>query len=86
MRRGIVMERKLGRGPRGFANLAPAENPYQTMALEELAIHYEHWEKNLAMALEFTEAARQAKSVSPTIARRRERLSRKLALAQRRLL
>ena len=33
-----------------------------------------------AMALEFTEAARQAKSVSPTIARRRERLSRKLAL------
>ena len=39
-----------------------------------------------AMVLEFTEAARQAKSVSPTIARRRERLSRKLALAQRRLL
>ena len=39
-----------------------------------------------AMALEFTEAARQAKSVSPTIARRRERLLRKLALAQRRLL
>ena len=68
MRRGIVMERKLGRGPRGFANLAPAENPYQTMALE------------------FTEPARQAKSVSPTIARSRERLSRKLALAQRRLL
>ena len=48
--------------------------------------HYEHREKNLAMALEFTEAARQAKSVSPTIARRRERWSRKLALAQRRLL
>ena len=73
-------------GPGGFANLAQSENPYRAMALEELAIHYEHREKNLAMALEFTEAARQAKSVSPTIARRRERLSRKLALAQRRLL
>ena len=81
-----VTEKKLGRGPGGFANLAQSENPYRAMALEELAIHYEHREKNLAMALEFTEAARQAKSVSPTIARRRERLSRKLALAQRRLL
>ena len=81
-----VTEKKLGRGPGGFANLAQSENPYRAMALEELAIHYEHREKNLAMALEFTEAARQAKSSSPTIARRRERLSRKLALAQRRLL
>ncbi len=81
-----VTEKKLGRGPGGFANLAQSANPYRVMALEELAIHYEHREKNLPMAFEFTEAARQANSASPTLARRRERLSRKLALAQRRLL
>jgi uncharacterized protein YprB with RNaseH-like and TPR domain len=77
-----VTEKKLGRGPGGFANLAQSKNPYRAMALEELAIHYEHREKNYAMALEFTEAAGD----SPTLSRRRERLSRKLAKVQRRLI
>jgi len=81
-----ITEKKLGRGPGGFANLAQSHNPYRSQALEELAIHYEHREKNLAMALEFTEAAHHAKSPSPTLARRRERLTGKLAKAQRRLL
>lgn len=81
-----VTEKKLGRGPGGFANLAQSNNPYRAQALEELAIHYEHREKNLALALEFTEAAHAAKSPSPTIARRRERLTSKLAKSQRRLL
>ena len=77
-----VTEKKLGRGPGGFANLAQSRNPYRSLALEELAIHYEHREKNIAMALEFASAAGD----SPTIAKRCERLQRKLAKAQRRLL
>ncbi len=81
-----VTEKKLGRGPGGFANLAQSDNPFRALALEELAIHYEHREKNFAMALEFTDAAQKAKSVSPTLERRRERLSLKLSKNQRRLL
>jgi hypothetical protein len=52
------------------------------MALEELAIHYEHREKNIAMALEFAEAAGD----TPELAKRRERLKQKLAKRQRRLI
>ncbi len=81
-----VTEKKLGRGPGGFANLAQSNNPYRAQALEELAIHYEHREKNLTMALEFTEAAHQAQSPSPTLAKRRERLERKIVKTQRRLI
>lgn len=81
-----ITEKKLGRGPGGFANLAQSANPYRAQALEELAIHYEHREKNLTLALEFSEAAHQAKSPSSTLARRRERLKNKLAKNQRRLL
>ena len=79
-------EKKLGRGPGGFANLAQSNNPYRGQALEELAIYYEHREKNFVMAMEFTEAAHHAKSPSPTLARRRERLATKLAKSPRRLL
>ena len=81
-----LTEKKLGRGPGGFANLAQSNNPYRGQALEELAIYYEHREKNFVMAMEFTEAAHHAKSPSPTLARRRERLATKLAKSQRRLL
>jgi hypothetical protein len=77
-----VTEKKLGRGPGGFANLAQSRNPYRSMALEELAIHYEHREKNIAMALEFAEAAGD----TPELAKRRERLKQKLAKRQRRLI
>ena len=74
-----VTEKKLGRGPGGFANLAESKNPYRALALEELAIHYEHREKNLERALEFAQAAGE----SPTLAKRRARLHRKLAKSRR---
>ena len=47
-------------------------------ALEELAKHYEHRERNYAMALEMT---RQARSLSdtPEIRRREQRLLQRLA-------
>jgi hypothetical protein len=75
------LERKLGRGHMSLAmytELASARNPHQAQALEELAKHYEHRERNCAMALEFT---RQAITVSdcPQLRHRQARLERKLA-------
>jgi len=49
------MERRLGRTDAAVARwseLSTIRNPYQAQALEKLAVHYEHREKNAALALE----------------------------------
>ncbi|MBY0507695.1 MAG: ribonuclease H-like domain-containing protein [Bryobacteraceae bacterium] len=81
-----VTEKRLGRGSQAFAVLIESNNPYRGQALEQLAIHYEHREKNLARALECAEAAQATQTPLPTLARRRQRLAAKLDRTQRRLL
>ncbi|MBL8176792.1 MAG: ribonuclease H-like domain-containing protein [Bryobacterales bacterium] len=75
------LERKLDR-PHGalamYAELAQARNPYRVAALEELAKHYEHRERNAAMAMEFTQQALRHAD-TPELRRREQRLARKLA-------
>jgi len=55
-----LLEKRLGR-PSGaltlLSDLATARNPFRAVALEELAKHYEHRERNYEMALEMTRAA-----------------------------
>ncbi|MGD1095304.1 MAG: ribonuclease H-like domain-containing protein [Bryobacteraceae bacterium] len=55
-----LLERRLGRADRALAewtSLAATKNPFRVRALEELAKHYEHREKNYSMALEMTRCA-----------------------------
>ena len=71
-----AMEKRLGRDAAalaGFVELAGSRNGYRVRALEELAKHYEHRERNHAMALDMT---RQALILEDTSAlrRREERL------------
>jgi len=75
-----AVERKLGRIDAALAamtELAASRNPFRVRALEELAKHYEHREKNYAMALEMTRSA-LAFEDTPEIRRREERLRRRL--------
>jgi hypothetical protein len=58
--------------------LAAARNPYRAQALAELAKHYEHRERNHAMALEMTRAALAIED-SPALRRREQRLRTRLA-------
>ncbi|MCS7041702.1 MAG: ribonuclease H-like domain-containing protein [Bryobacteraceae bacterium] len=70
------IDRKLGRMEAAVARwseLSTIANPYQAQALERLAIHYEHREKNPALALEMALAA-QAIAPSPELDRRIARL------------
>ena len=70
------MEKKLGREDAALAavtELAGTRNPYRVRALEALAKHYEHRERNYAMALEMTRTARELED-SPAIRRRELRL------------
>ena len=74
-----ALERKLGSNQRALAvwtDLAQDRNPFRVRALEELAKHYEHREKNHAMALEMTRAA-LAHQDSPELRRREQRLLRR---------
>ena len=74
-----MLERKLGRPALGIWNdLAGSTNPFRARALEELAKHYEHGEKDHARALRMTQAAREIED-SADLRRREERLSRRLA-------
>ncbi len=71
-----AIEKRAGREDAALAvvtELAQSRNPWQVRALEELAKHYEHSERNPAMALEMT---RQALSLAdtPEIRRRERRL------------
>jgi hypothetical protein len=70
------VERKLGRVDAALAamtELAATRNPFRVRALEELAKHYEHREKNYAMALEMTRSALELED-TPEIRRREARL------------
>ncbi len=82
------IEKKLGRRDRALAvwcDLASGKNPYRQAALEELAKHYEHREKNYSMALEMTASALEL-GHSPELERRRQRLESKAAGESSRLI
>ena len=71
-----AIERKLGRVDQALAtwtDLAAAANPFRVRALEEIAKHYEHREKNYAMALEMTRSALERED-SPDLRKREQRL------------
>ena len=76
-----ALERRLGREDGALAvlaDLAASPNPYRLRALEELAKHYEHRERNYAMALEMTRTALGCAD-TPEIRRREQRLRERLA-------
>jgi tetratricopeptide (TPR) repeat protein len=84
------LEKKLGNdsGALGvWTELAGCRNPHRLGALEELAKHYEHRERNYSMALEWTLAAIKLED-TPALPHRRARLEKRLASrkANRRLL
>jgi hypothetical protein len=69
-------EKRLGRDDAalaGFVELAASRNHFRVRALEELAKHYEHRERNHSMALEMTRTA-LAFEDTPPLRRREERL------------
>ncbi|HBY61150.1 MAG TPA: hypothetical protein DEH78_15110 [Solibacterales bacterium] len=75
-----ALERKCGRPDAALAvltELAAARSPFRAAALEELAKHYEHREKNHAMALEMTRAALE-QTGSEALRRREARLARRV--------
>jgi uncharacterized protein len=75
-----AIERRQGRYDASLgvvSELAASRNPYRVRALEELAKHYEHREKNYGMALEMTLEA-LAHEDTPEIRRREERLRSRL--------
>jgi uncharacterized protein len=78
-----ALEKKCGRMDGALAlysELTTAANPFQAQAFEEIAKHYEHAEKNFALALEFAEQACRLAPGAATEARRerlRKRVSRK---------
>lgn len=75
------IERKLGRMDAAVARwseLSTIANPFQAQALERLAIHYEHREKNPALALEMALAAlalAPSQELEKRVARLREKAS-----------
>jgi uncharacterized protein YprB with RNaseH-like and TPR domain len=76
-----AMERRAGREPASLAvltDLAASRNPYRVAALEALAKHYEHRERNYSMALEMVRSARGIGD-SEELRKREERLERRLA-------
>jgi len=76
-----ALERKLGADLQAIAvweDLAAVRNPFRIPALEELAKHYEHRQKDPARALETTRAA-LAFEDTPSLRRREERLVRRTA-------
>jgi uncharacterized protein YprB with RNaseH-like and TPR domain len=71
-----VTEKKLDRGVAAFRELTESRNPYRVAALEELAKHHEHVEKDAGAALEFTLTA-LAIEESAGLRKREERLRKK---------
>ena len=77
-----MLEKRLGRADAAlamFTDLAASRNTYRVRALRELAIHYEHRERNYAMALEMTHNALQLED-SADLRRRAQRLRDRSAL------
>jgi len=71
-----ALERRMGRHDAAMAivvELAGSRNPYRVKAFGELAKHYEHREKNYAMALEMTQHALSLEDTAE-IRRREQRL------------
>ncbi len=71
-----LLERRMGKQDASLAmvtELTVSRNPYRAKAFAELAKHYEHREKNYAMALEMTRSALAIED-TPEIRRREERL------------
>jgi len=71
-----ALEKRLGHADAALAivsDLAASPNPYRVRAIEELAKHYEHRERNYGMALEMTRHA-LALEDTPEIRRREQRL------------
>lgn len=76
------LEKRLGRYQAAVeicANLAASPNPFRAAALEELAKHYEHRERNLSIALDMTLAALAIRDTAE-LRRRRERLEKRLSV------
>lgn len=61
-----------------FTELTESRNPFRVAAFEELAKHYEHREKNYAMALEMTRAAMEIEYTGE-LKKREARLERRIA-------
>jgi uncharacterized protein len=83
-----LLEKRVGRPAAAlhrFTELATCRNEYRVCALEEMAKHYEHEERNYAMALEFTDQALSFES-SCALTQRQMRLKRRLAKQQSRRL
>ena len=75
------LERRAGREDAALGvvtELAGSRNPYRARALEALAKHYEHRERNYAMALEMTRSALTIED-RPEMRRREERLKARIA-------
>ncbi len=71
-----LIERKLGAEEAAlvvWTDLAAVRNPFRVRALEELAKHYEHRQKDRERALEMTRAALEHED-TPALRRREERL------------
>jgi len=82
------MEKRLGRDDAALGlvtELAETRNPYRVRALEALAKHYEHRERNYAMALEMTRTALECEDTAE-IRRREARLKVRLAGKSKRLI
>ncbi len=83
-----ILEKKSGHRDQAVAiwcDLACTKNALRGAALEELAKHYEHMERNYSLALEMTAAA-LAVAPAPALERRQRRLERKVAEQSRPLL
>jgi hypothetical protein len=75
------LEKKLGNDAAAnaiFVDLADCKNPFRLNALEELAKHYEHRERNYGVALEFTLNALEH-GTSEALRKRHDRLRQRLA-------
>jgi uncharacterized protein YprB with RNaseH-like and TPR domain len=75
-----ALEKKRGRAEaaiEAFTEIAVSRNPFRAAALEELAKHYEHRERNYAMALEMTRSALEIQN-SDAFRHRAARLERRL--------
>ncbi|MFN0164850.1 MAG: ribonuclease H-like domain-containing protein [Bryobacteraceae bacterium] len=81
------IEKKLGRLEAAlgvWSDLSANRNPFRVQALEELAKHYEHRERNDAMALEMTRAAIELEE-TPELKRREQRLRQRMEKRRNRL-
>ncbi len=80
-----TLEKRMGQSDAAlalFTELATCRNAYRARALRELAIHYEHRERNYAMALEMTHSALELED-SAGLRQREQRLRARAARVAR---